>query len=232
MGGVSEHGQEEEFSQDPQETFFLEPAESKSNDPEDPIPRHSRSHPMDAETEKMKRKHARSHHSVSTKSAYKKCANKFSRTTDSPNTKEQGWKMNNTLPPKELLRDHHFLNYFAKVWTKCERSAVIQGTAYLNWCLRHYGYPNINSNAHLFLKTDNFLKSIKKTDRWRHYQTPNKGKSLTDDECQQLGTCPIRNQKGQIVLDWLRDKTIFMSLVHMGYHPKDVYIMKKKNLKD
>ena len=106
MGGVSEHGQEEEFSQDPQETFFLEPAESKSNDPEDPIPRHSRSHPMDAETEKMKRKHARSHHSVSTKSAYKKCANKFSRTTDNPNTKEQGWKMNNTLPPKELLRDH------------------------------------------------------------------------------------------------------------------------------
>lgn len=148
------------------------------------------------------------------------------------NCKKNSWSENGILPPRDALRDQHFENFLAYVWAKnASPNSMKQAVAYLNFCLRQNGYPNISKQPSLWNKTVNFYKSIQKKPRWRNYVSTKKARSLTVNNVRGLATSPIRTD-GTIQIGWLRDKCISNTFIHMGYHPADTFRMKKENIHD
>lgn len=47
-----------------------------------------------------------------------------------------------------------------------------------------------------------------------------------------LAAAPIKDNRGRLRLDWLRDKVAARSLVHMGWHPMDCHRAKWSKCKE
>jgi len=64
------------------------------------------------------------------------------------------------------------------------------------------------------------FKNLKKDPRWRDY-VPDSATSLTPEEVKKIANAPIRNKRGKVNKEWLRDKVAAYEMIHMGWHPID-----------
>ena len=76
-----------------------------------------------------------------------------------------------------------------------------------------------------------YYKNLAKDPRWTSY-TPNGATSLTDKEVKTIAKARVRDRRGRIRLDWLRDKTAAFALIHCGWHPIDCKRAKLSNCEE
>ena len=212
----------------------MEEEESKFEDPDDDSKSSvsvqlTTNAEIQAAANKLKAIHAKPHHAKGTQKTYKKWSNNFALSCGVNNLR---WKLQGRLPPKKYLTDDHFENFFARIWATLQKPAIEQARSFLNWALKENGLPAMTYRKHIYRKTHNFIENIKKENKWRHYQKTKAAKALPKEVVQQLMTSPIRNDDGEIQLDWLRDKVISGTFIHCGYHPADTARMKLGKLED
>ena len=140
------------------------------------------------------------------------------------------WAYDGALPPEYLLTDANLHTLFSRIWVLNNKPSIKQAIAYVNWCLYKYKQNKMLNQRNKFGMTLNFIGSIKKTKKWTDH-LPEGARSLTEAEVRGLGSSPVKNEKGEVVLQWVRDKLIAMTEIHAGYHPADVHRMTTDNLK-
>ena len=148
-------------------------------------------------------------------------ANNFARALK---TKNRHWGRKQTLPPKKLLTDANIRRFLAQEWTKNYNKKTTQGAkSYISWALKQHRLPGfIREHEHTYLLSWTYLKTLKKDTRWSSY-SPNAAGALTQDEVKKIAMAPIRDHRGRLRYDWLRDKVAARCLIHMGWHPKDCH---------
>ena len=158
-------------------------------------------------------------HSDNTKEQYKTCGNRFAETTRTCNRR---WRLDGRLPPKKLLTDENIRRFFARQWTYNYNKKTTQtAKTYISWALKENRLPPfIKEHEEKYKDSWAYLKNLKKDKRWSEYQ-PNAAESLTEKEVKKIAQSKIRDKRGRVVNELLRDKVAAFSLIHMGFHPED-----------
>ena len=134
------------------------------------------------------------------------------------------WRKNGALPPKKLLTDNNIRRFLAATWTKTHNKKTTQSAkSYISWALKTSRLPPfIKEHEHHYVDSWKYYKTLKKDKRWSGY-SPNAAEALHQDEVRKIAASTIRDHRGRVRLDWLRQKVAAFSLIHMGWHPMDCF---------
>ena len=76
------------------------------------------------------------------------------------NDKSNGWRINNSVPPRKLLNDDNVRRFFCLSWMRGNKPTMKQALAWVNWSLKNLGEPNLKFQKHNFIQSAIFYKSI------------------------------------------------------------------------
>ena len=154
-----------------------------------------------------------------TETQYKTFANRFAEVLKKSN---RHWKQQGKLPPAKFLIDKNIELFLAAQWTYGHNKATTQASkSWISWALKqHRRPPFVLPNEGYYRDAFRYYKNLAKDPRWTSY-TPNGAQSLTEEEIKKIANARVRDKRGRIRKDWVRDKAAAFALIHMGWHPVD-----------
>ena len=120
--------------------------------------------------------------------------------------------------------------FFVQCWEDGSKPNVTQGRRYINHILGHYGLPSLNKHHRQnYASVLDVLEGLKKEGKWRDHQS--KGANpLPKDTVKKILLAKVHDDDGKIDLRKLRNKAVASGLILCGWHPKDVWDIKDKNV--
>ena len=144
------------------------------------------------------------------------------------------WKPegSNVVPPVTCLTNENMEEFFVQCWEDGSKPNVTQGHRYINHALTHHKRPPLNRHHRQeYASVLDVLKGLEKEDKWRDH-TSQGAKPLSKDNVKKLLLANIRGADGKIDVRKLRNKALASALILCGWHPKDAWRIKDKNVVD
>jgi len=166
----------------------------------------------------------------SSESQFKTFANRFAEVLGKSSRQ---WKKNRTVPPKKFLTDANIERFLAAQWTHGHNKATTQASkSYISWALKENRMkPFILANEGFYKDAFKYYKNLKKDKRWTSYM-PNGAESMSEEEVKTIAKARVKDRRGRLRKDWLRDKVAAFALIHMGWHPVDCERAKLSNCEE
>ena len=134
------------------------------------------------------------------------------------------------VPPEEDITNDNMEEFFVQCWVDGSKPNVTQGRRFINHILTHYGRALLNKHHRQnYASVLDVLKGLEHEKKWRDHQSQG-AKPLPLEFVKKILLAKVHDDKGDLDLRKLRNKALASALILCGWHPKDAWEIKDKNV--
>jgi len=136
----------------------------------------------------------------------------------------------NVVPPVAKITNENMEEFFVQCWEDGSKPNVTQGHRYINHILTHHGRPPLNKHhRQQYASVLDVLKGLEREDKWRDHRSQG-ADPLPRETVKKILLAKVHGDDGKIDLRKLRNKVLASALILCGWHPKDAWRIKDKNV--
>ena len=136
----------------------------------------------------------------------------------------------NFVPAKEHITNDNIEEFFVQCWEDGSKPNVTQGRRFINHVLTHHGRPPLNAHHRQnYAPVLDVLKGLEREDKWREHKSEG-AKPLPLEYVKKILMANVHDDKGDLDLRKLRNKTLASGLILCGWHQKDAWEIMDQNV--